>query len=131
VIRYLLDTNICIEMIRGRGDRLYGKLVNQDVGISCITLAELQFGAAKSSNPERNSSLLIEFCSPLEIIPFDHAAAATYGDLRFELEKSGFPIGPLDTLIAAHARSMGITIVTNNEREFKRVRNLKVENWLK
>jgi tRNA(fMet)-specific endonuclease VapC len=130
VTGYLLDTNICIELIRGRGKKAILKMRGRDVGISSITLAELQFGAAKSSEPKRNLSLLIEFCSPMSIHPFDGEAATAYGVLRAELEKAGMPIGPLDTLIAAHAKSRGDTLITNNEREFRRVRGLRVENWL-
>jgi tRNA(fMet)-specific endonuclease VapC len=101
------------------------------VGISSITLAELQFGVVRSSDPEHNRMVLTEFMAPLLIAPFDDRAAASYGKLRAELEGQGQPIGPLDTLIAAHALSLGWTLVTNNEREFRRAPGLLVENWLK
>ena len=101
------------------------------IGISTITLAELQFGIRKSLNPEKNLSALNQFIIPLEIIDFDYNATVEYGLIRAELEKKGTPIGPLDTLIGAHARSAGLVIVTNNEKEFKRISNLKIENWTK
>ncbi len=80
--------------------------------------------------PARNAVLLAEFCAPLEILPFDSRAAETYGSVRKALERDGTPIGPLDTLIASHAMSLAMTLVTNNQREFRRVVGLKVENWL-
>jgi tRNA(fMet)-specific endonuclease VapC len=99
------------------------------VGISIITISELQFGAAKSQNPQRNCSALEQFLLPLEILDYDSAAASYYGDVRARLEKSGTPIGPLDTLIAAHALSLNAVLVTNNLSEFRRVSGLKVEDW--
>jgi tRNA(fMet)-specific endonuclease VapC len=133
VTRFLLDTNICVELIRGRADRVFKRLQQHtvdEIGISSITLAELQYGVAKSARPGRNTMLLAKFCVPLAILPFDNAAAEAYGALRAELERQGKPIGPLDTLIAAHALSLGVTLVTNNEREFRRVAGLRVANWL-
>jgi tRNA(fMet)-specific endonuclease VapC len=133
VIRYLLDTNICIELIRNRSQRVLARLRRRKigtVGISTITLAELRYGVAHSSNPQRNLVALLHFCAPLEILPFDDHAAAAYGDLREFLGRKGMSIGPLDTLIAAHALSLKATIVTNNEREFRRVHGLSVENWI-
>jgi len=132
VIRYLLDTNICIEMIRGRSGAVVAKLRRRrigSVGISTITLAELQYGVAKSSDPERNAVALAHVVAPLEIMPFDDRAAASYGELRADLERAGTPIGPLDTLIAAHAMALGVTLVTSNRREFARVPGLVVEDW--
>jgi tRNA(fMet)-specific endonuclease VapC len=130
---FMLDTNICIELIRGRGERVLDQLRTHppgDVAISAITFAQLQFGVSKSARPQRNALLLIQFCAPLAIAPFDAKAAETYGAVRAGLERDGRPIGPLDTLIAAHALSLGHTVVTNNLREFRRVSGLKVENWL-
>ena len=102
-----------------------------EIGISSITVSELQYGVAKSINREKNQLRLDEFTTPFEILPYDEIAAKTYGDIRFQLEKQGQPVGPLDLLIAAHARSLQLTLVTNNEKEFKRIQNLKVQNWAK
>jgi len=99
------------------------------VGLSTITVSELQYGVARSHRKTLNRQRLNEFIAPLEIIAFDELAAEAYGGIRIGLEKSGLPIGPLDTLIAAHAYSRDLILVTNNETEFKRVENLKVENW--
>jgi len=129
----MLDTNICIELIRGRGGKVLNRLKRcrvGEVGISAITLAELEHGVEKSSRPEQNRIALDTFCAPLEICPFDSAAAKVYGDIRTLLERSGQVIGPLDMLIAAHALAEGVTLVTNNEREFRRIKKLPVENWL-
>lgn len=134
MIRYLLDTNICIRLIRGRSEPLLAKLRRRrigSIGISSITFAELQYGVAKSSDPARNKIALAHFCAPLEVLPFDDQAASTYGRARADLERVGRPVGPLDTLIAAHALSLRVTLVTNNEREFRRIGGLRVENWAK
>lgn len=131
--RFMLDTNICVELIRGRAPRVFHRLRRHGVdatGISSITLAELQYGASRSAHPARHAILLAEFCAPLAILPFDDRAAEAYGSVRAALERGGKPIGPLDTLIAAHALSLDVTLITNNEREFARVANLRVENWL-
>ncbi len=95
-----------------------------------ITIAELQYGARKSANPEKNFLALHEFLIPIVIFNFDYFAAIEYGKIRTDLEKTGTPIGPLDTLIAAHAKSLQYILVTNNEREFNRVEGLQVENWV-
>ena len=100
------------------------------MAVSAITLAELEYGAAKSSRPDQNREALLVFASPLEILPFDDNAALHYGDIRTYLERSGQSIGAMDMLIAAHARSIPLTLVTNNTREFSRVPNLLVENWV-
>jgi len=99
------------------------------VGISTITLAELRYGVEKSSRPEQNTLALHQFLLPLEIHDFDALAAEDYGAIRAKLEKGGTPIGPMDTLIAAHAMALNLTLVTNNEREFQRVQGLRIENW--
>ena len=133
MIRFLLDTNICVELTRGRAPAVIARLRRRKigtVGISAITLAELRFGVARSSDPARNMIALAHFCSPLEICPFDHEAASAYGPVRAALAQAGTPIGPLDTLIAAHAVALQATVVTNNEREYRRVPGLSVENWL-
>lgn len=132
-MRYMLDTNICVEIIRRRTPSVLQHLLRtppRDVCISVITLGELEFGAAKSAAPERNRLALLEFLAPLAVMPFSDQAAASYGFLRAGLEARGTAIGALDTLIAAHAQSLGLTLVTNNEREFRRVPGLKVANWV-
>ncbi len=128
----MLDTCVCVEIIRGRSRSVLSRLrsyVPGTVGISSITLAELEFGVARSSDPARNHLALAQFCAPLGLLPFDERAASAYGGVRHGLERSGTPVGPLDTLIAAHALSLGIPLVTANEREFRLVKGLRVENW--
>lgn len=102
-----------------------------EVGISIITVSELQYGAAKSAQRRLSQQRLEEFLSPIEILTYDEAAAKIYGEIRLQLEKLDQPIGPLDLLIAAHALSRNLIVVTNNESEFKRIKGLKVENWAK
>ena len=131
--RFMLDTNICEALIRGGAPRVFDRLRQHradDVAISSITLAELQYGVAKSARPAHNAVLLAEFCAPLAILPFDNQTAEIYGSVRMALELAGTPIGPLDTLIAAHALALGMTLVTNNQREFQRVAGLRIEDWL-
>ncbi len=134
MIRYLLDTNICIDLIRRRHPHMVARLASHEpgsIGLSTIVLAKLEYGVARSSDPARNRLALAKMILPLEIVPFDHFAAAAYGPLRARLERSGMPVGPLDTLIAAHALALGVTLVTNNEREFLRADGLTIENWSK
>jgi tRNA(fMet)-specific endonuclease VapC len=102
-----------------------------EIGISTITVSELQYGVAKSTHREKNQKRLTEFLTPLEILAYNEMAARVYGDIRFYLEKRGQLIGPLDLLIAAHALSRDLILITNNDKEFKRVKHLKVENWIK
>jgi tRNA(fMet)-specific endonuclease VapC len=102
-----------------------------EIGVSTITVSELQYGIAKSKNQALNTIRVEEFLAPLEIISYDESAANIYGDIRYRLEKSGQPIGPLDLLIAAHALSRKLILITNNDNEFKRIKYLKVENWAK
>ena len=131
-MRFLLDTNVCIDMIRGKSDRILSRLRRcrpGEVGISSITLAELWHGVAKSRNPEGNAAALEGFLLPLEALDFGEAAALAYGAIRATLEKAGTPIGSMNTLIAAHAVSLGVTLVTSNTREFRRVRPLTVVDW--
>ncbi len=132
-MRYMLDTNICIDLIKRRPPQIlrrFHSLTVGDIGISAITLAELRYGAAKSQAVDKNAQALEEFLLPLEIAAFDEKAAAAYGPVRAELEKAGTPIGPLDTQIGAHALSLNTILVTNNTEEFRRIKRLKVENWL-
>ena len=100
-----------------------------EIGVSTITVSELQYGVCKSKNNKLNKQRLEEFLSPLEILPYDEMAAIIYGEIRLQLEKGGLPIGPLDLMIAAHSLSKNLVLVTNNEKEFKRVKSLKVNNW--
>jgi tRNA(fMet)-specific endonuclease VapC len=128
----MLDTNMCIYLIRRRSPQVlehFQRLTIGDIGISTVTLAELHYGAVKSQFPERNQQALEVFILPLEVVPFDAAAAAAYGPVRAALERQGTPIGAMDILIAAHALSLRLTLVTNNTREFARVQGLSVENW--
>jgi len=132
-MRYMLDTNICIALIKRKPPkalRRFDRLTAGDVGISVITLAELRYGVAKSQNTERNRQALEEFLLPLEVADFDERAASAYGTVRADLENAGGPIGPLDTPIGAHAQSLGVVLVTNNTAEFRRIKGLKIENWL-
>jgi len=131
-MKFMLDTNICVDLIRRRSPRILLRLQQCSLGDACmssITLAELEFGVHKSRMPDRNKLALAEFAAPLEILPFDDLAAASYGELRARLERQGQPIGSMDMLIAAHALSRGLTLVTNNEREFRRVPGLRITNW--
>jgi tRNA(fMet)-specific endonuclease VapC len=131
---YLLDTNICIYIIKKKPVNVlerFKELSLGSVGVSTITLAELEYGIRKSASPEKNLEALNQFLVPLDILSFDYEATIAYGKIRAELEKKGTPIGPLDTLIAAHALSLNLTLVTNNEKEFNRIVALKVENWAK
>jgi len=133
-MEYLLDTNICIYIIKKRPIAVFEKfkgLSIGSVGISSITLAELQYGIMESSDPRKNREALEKFLTPLEIIDFDYNATIEYGKIRADLEKRGIPIGPLDTLIASHARGLDLILVTNNEKEFNRIPELKTENWTK
>lgn len=128
----LLDTSICIFLIRRRPPHMIDRLRVLDiesVGISSITLAELEYGVWRSAQPERNRDALAAFVAPLAVLPFDDAAAARYGAVRAEIEREGQPIGGLDMLIAAHALALGRTLVTNSVWEFRRVRGLAVEDW--
>jgi len=133
-MKYILDTNICIYIIKKKPSSVFQNfrsLKPGSVGISSITLAELAFGIKNSSRPDQNSLALHQFLVPIDIVDFDSEAATEYGSVRANLEKAGTPIGALDNLIAAHAKSLDCILVTNNEREFTRVSGLKVENWVK
>ena len=129
---YMLDTNICIYAIKKKPESVLNRLrdnMEKGLCISSITLAELQYGVCKSAQPERNAAALMQFLAILEVLPFDDRAATEYGDLCAYLQKRGTPIGTMDMLIAAHARALSLTMVTNNMKEFARVSGLKVENW--
>lgn len=133
-MRYLIDTNICIYILNKRPAKIltrFKKISLGDIGISSISLAELQYGVSKSSFRESNQQRLNEFLVPFEILSFEKQATKYYGDIRTTLEKKGQLIGPLDMLIAAHALSESLILITNNSKEFNRISNLKVENWVK
>jgi len=131
-VRFLLDTNICIYVINRKPPEVverFRRFPLGDIGISSITAAELAFGVTKSGSL-RNRSALEKFLAPLEILPFPAEALWRYGELRTALERAGTPIGALDTLIAAHALSLNVTLVSNNLREFQRVDGLRCDNWV-
>ena len=132
MIKYLLDTNIVIYVIKKRPETLLDVFNRQHgrMAISAVTLAELIHGSEKSQFPERNMTVVEDFCSRLEVLPYTTDAAYHYGAIRAALEKIGQPIGVNDLHIAAHARSHGLTLVSNNMREFERVPGLLLENWL-
>lgn len=128
----MLDTNMCIYLIRRRSPealRRFEGFEVGEVGVSVITVSELRYGVEKSGRPEQNRGALEQFLLSLEVMSFDLDATASYGRIRATLEWRGTPIGPLDTLIAAHALSLGVTLVTNNTREFERVPGLQTEDW--
>lgn len=130
---YMLDTNICIYIIKQKPVNVitrFHQLPISSIAISSITLSELEYGVMKSANPDQNRIALSQFVAPLEIFPYGDDAAESYGNIRAFLEKQGTPIGSLDMLIAAHAISANCTLVTNNEREFSRVPHLRIENWI-
>lgn len=132
-MKYLLDTSICIYLIKKKPVSVMTRFDEHsigDIGISSITVAELSYGVQKSQRRKQNQAALLQFMSPLVIAEFDTEAAFSYGQIRAELERRGIPIGSQDTLIAGHAASMDVTLVTNNEREFSRVPGLIVENWV-
>lgn len=132
MLRYLLDTNIVIYVIKRRPLEVLSTF-NQNAGrmaISAITLAELLHGAEKSSQPAANLGVVEDFCSRLEVLPYTVKAAQHYGAIRASLEKAGQPIGVNDLHIAGHARSEGLTLVTNNMKEFAKVPALQLENWI-
>lgn len=131
MLRYLLDTNIAIYVIK-RKPLSALQLFNEHtghLGISSITLAELLHGAEKSNAPSRSLSVVEDFCARLEVLPYGPKAAQHYGSIRSALERQGQPIGVNDLHIAAHARSEGLTLVSNNLREFERVEALQLANW--
>ena len=132
-MKFMLDTDICIHLMKHHPQRLikrFDRIPVGDIGISAITLAELEYGAAKSRRPDQNRAGLRSFISPLEVSAFSQAATATYGRVRAFLEKKGRIIKSMDLLIAAHAISLDVKLITNNEAEFRRVPGLRVDNWL-
>ncbi len=130
---FMLDTNICIYIIKNHPSAVIDRMKQfapSDLVISSITVCELEYGVSKSTNPEKNRQSLAKFLTPFEIAPFHEDAASHYGEIRTHLERIGKTIGAMDMLIAAHARSLSLTLVANNLKEFERVPALRVENWV-
>ena len=129
--KYMLDTKICIYTIKNRPSQVRDAFIrHQDqLCVSTVTAMELIFGAEKSAAPEKNLAVIEAFLARLALLDYDLHAAEHTGQLRAELQKLGTPIGPYDQMIAGHARSLGLIVVTNNEREFERVSGLRMENW--
>jgi tRNA(fMet)-specific endonuclease VapC len=131
---YLLDTNVCIYTIKGKYPYLADKIKSfspENIKISAITVSELMYGCCKSNFPNKNIDAVKKFISPFEVINFDYHDAAVFGNIRAELEIKGQVIGPYDMQLAAQTISRDYIIVTNNTREFERISNLKIENWIK
>ncbi len=132
-MKYLLDTNICIYIIKKKPAEVlkrFLKMKPDSIGISSITVSELYYGVAKSSKPNENTIALEQFILPLTVINFTKEDSIFYGKLRAKLEKKGKLIGAMDMLIAAQALSRELILITNNVREFKNVEGLSVENWI-
>jgi tRNA(fMet)-specific endonuclease VapC len=132
-VNRLLDTNICIYLIKRKPISVWRRFQDFKPGeivVSSITVAELQYGVYKSRDIPRNQQALNEFLLPLTLESFDSAATVHYGQLRASLEAAGMPIGAFDLLIAAHTLALGVTLVTNNVREFSRIPTLSTENWV-
>ncbi len=132
MLRYLLDTNLCIRVIRDRpaGLRLRFNAEASGLCISDVVLYELLYGAEKSARPAESRQTVERFTARLSVLPYDSNAAAHTADIRASLERRGLPIGAYDLMIAGHARSRGLVVVTGNLREFDRVEGLRSENWL-
>lgn len=132
MLKYMLDTNICIFTIKNRPEqvRLKFNLHKHQLCISSITLMELINGAEKSAVPERNLTIVESFAARLELLNYNTFAAVHTGQIRAEQARTGQPIGPYDQMIAGHARSCGLIVVTNNTREFSRVSGLRIEDWV-
>ena len=133
MIQYLLDTNICIYIINQKPDSVYKKFKKvslDNICVSSITEFELRYGVEKSEKSNKNCIILNEFLSYLNIISFESKTSSIAGAIRSKLEKKGEMIGPYDLLIAAQALEGGYTLVTNNEKEFRRIKELKIDNWI-
>lgn len=131
MLKYMLDTNTCIFTIKNKPQQVRDAF-NRHSGqlcISSVSLMELIYGAEKSASPERNLAVVEGLAARLEVMSYDELAATHTGQLRAELARNGTPIGPYDQLIAGHARSRGLIMVTNNRREFDRVAGLRIEDW--
>ena len=133
-MKYLLDTNICIYIINKRPASILDIIRSKhpdEISISTITIAELNYGAARSRHPHQNRIAIFEFLIPFNLLDFDQQAALYYGKIRKKLESKGTPIGPMDLLLASQALAYNLIFVSNNIKEFKRVENLHVDNWLR
>ena len=131
-MKYLLDTNICIYLMRGKHPAVTARMrqhSEEGLAVSTVTVAELRFGAEKSEEPHRHHALISNLLMPFQILPFDFGAADTYGEIRADLERRGQLIGSLDMLLAAHALSQSLIFVTHNTSEFQRVKGLQFEDW--
>ncbi len=131
-MKYMLDTNVLVHLIRNKSENVKNRLRQEnisDVCISSITYAELEYGVSKSSNKEKNALALLTVLSGIKVLPLGESAGKVYGSIRASLEKDGNVIGPNDMLIAAHDLAGGLTLVTNNTREFRRVPGLNIEDW--
>ena len=131
-MKYMMDTYICIYAIKNKSESVIRKILSQnpeDLCISVVTYAELMHGVEKSQAVEKNRIAMSLFLSAITVLDFDGEAAEAYGQIRAELERKGTPIDPMDLLIAGHARSQGLILVTNNTREFARVTGLRIEDW--
>lgn len=131
-MKYMLDTNFCIYAIKNKPESVIRKVLAhnpEDLCISVITYAELMHGVEKSQAVEKNRIAMSLFLSAITVLAFNSRAAEVYGEIRAELEKKGTPIGPMDLLIAGHAKSQNLVLVTNNTREFARVTGLQIEDW--
>jgi tRNA(fMet)-specific endonuclease VapC len=132
-LKYLLDTDICIYLIKNKYPHLRIKIeqeIPEYIGISAVSVAELEYGVAKSKFPEHNKIQLLKFLSPFELVPFTGDDSENFGVIRTYLHKMGMPIGPYDLQIAAQCITRNLVLITNNVREFKRVPLLKIENWV-
>lgn len=132
-MKYLLDTNICIYLMKRRPEsvlRRFREVDPAEIALSIVTIAELEYGAAKSQNPQRNREQFNNFRRPFRVLGLDEADVQAFGAIRADLERRGMPIGAYDLLIGAQARCRELTLVTNNEREFDRIAGLNIENWV-
>ena len=131
--RYLLDTNICIYLIKKKPETVLERLLKcslEQIFVSSITYSELEYGVAKSANPEKNAAALQEFLIPFQVLPWGSKSAQFYGHIRAYLEKKGTPIGVHDEMIGAHALSLEMTLVSNNIKHFKKIPEISLENWV-
>ena len=132
-MRYILDSNTCIFLIKKKPENVLKRLkaaMQDGIAMSAITLAELEFGIAKSEHKQKNADALAQFLSIVDILPFESKAAIAYGEIRADLQRKGLVIGSLDMLIAAHAKACNLILVTNNVQDFGRVEGLRIEDWV-